>query len=345
MKKMKIIAFLAFALITACQNEPWDFPDYDYTTVYFPYQSPVRTLILGEDIIDNSLDNAHKFKVMAALGGVYENTKEIVIDVRVDNQLCDSLKFSSAAGNDVFALPSDYYILPEKQQIVIPSGSVMGGMEVQLTDAFFNDPRSISHAFVLPLVMTSVSNADSILSGASTLENPDRRVTGDWTTVPKDYTLYAVKFINPWHGNYLRRGVDVVKGKQGNTTLDTTIVYRAKYVEWDEVISISTVSLNEASMQLNTRNKGSLDNISFEVMIQFDPNGENCTLSHPESASYTLTGSGKFVNDGDEWGNIKRDVLHLNYEIDFGSVRHTFTDTIVMRDRGIAFETFTPVVF
>jgi len=70
----------------------------------------------------------------------------------------------------------------------------------------------------------------------------------------------------------------------------------------------------------------------------------NCILSNPESASYTLTGSGKFVNDGDMWGGEKRDVFQINYTIDFGTTTHTLTDTLVVRNRGVKFETFVPVV-
>jgi hypothetical protein len=36
----------------------------------FPLPGAMRTLILGEDIIDNTLDNQHKFLIMATMGGV-----------------------------------------------------------------------------------------------------------------------------------------------------------------------------------------------------------------------------------------------------------------------------------
>ena len=45
---MKIIkAFIplvmAMGLLLSCENEDWEFPDFNYTTTYFPYQYPVRT--------------------------------------------------------------------------------------------------------------------------------------------------------------------------------------------------------------------------------------------------------------------------------------------------------------
>jgi hypothetical protein len=43
------------ALFTACENGDWEFPDYKYSAVYFAYQSPIRTITLGEDkTVDNS---------------------------------------------------------------------------------------------------------------------------------------------------------------------------------------------------------------------------------------------------------------------------------------------------
>ena len=36
--------------------------------------------------------------------------------------------------------------------------------------------------------------------------------------------------------------------------------------------------------------------------------------------------------------------MHLNYQVNFATTTHNFTDTLVMRDRGVKFETFTPVI-
>lgn len=329
-------------MFTACHNQPWDFPDYDYTTVYFPYQTPVRTLVLGEDIYDNSLDNDHKCLIMATMGGVYENEIDRTLDVVVDNSLCDNLIFEGDSSDNVIAMPAEYYSLDESMQIVIPKGSVSGGIMVSLKDAFFADPLSVKNKYVIPLRIESVTNADSILSGKSAVANPDLRVSDDWAIAPKNYVLYAVKYINPWTGAYLRRGVDVGKGN-GNSDLDTTIVYHNEYVERDEVVYMKSVSMDEVTMALTTRDRGNEEDIAFELTIKVDDSGK-CTVSSPASAAYTATGSGEFVDNGDMWGDKERDVMRLKYDVKFGASTHSFTDTIVMRDRQVAFETFTPVV-
>jgi hypothetical protein len=183
--------------------------------------------------------------------------------------------------------------------------------------------------------MNSVTNADSILRGVPTSDLPDRRVDGDWSTVPKDYILYAVKYINPWHANYLRRGVDIINGS-------ITIVYHEKYVEQDEVCSTTTKSRYSVSVLLDALNADATKT-PFELILSFDESN-NCTIQHPDTASYAATGSGRYVKEADMWGGIKRDALYLQYTVDFNGLVHAFTDTLVLRDRGIKFETFVPSV-
>ena len=341
MKRIFLLSSFAVVLLVAC-NKDWSFPDYKYSTVYFPYQSPVRTLVLGKDIIDNTLDNQHKFLIMATMGGVYENKKNISLGVALDETLAAKLKFSSPTGDTLMPMPANYYTLPKDMKIVIPEGKMMGGLEIQLTDAFFQDPLSIKNTYVIPLKITSVSNADSILKGKSDLPSPDRRKPADWVLTPKDFVLFAVKYVNPYHGFYLRRGVDDAKGTGGNTSLDTNVVYHAAYVEKDQVVSALTTSLNQVSMSLNAKNKGNI-NAPFQLILNFDGQGK-CTVTQPATASYTITGNGEFVKDGDMWGNEKRDVIRLKYQVNFGATIHSFSDTIVARDRGVKFETFNPVV-
>ena len=67
------IALGTFSLTyTSCYNADREFPDYEEGTfAYFAYQYPVRTLVLGNDIYDNSLDNAHKCRIWSTMGGAY----------------------------------------------------------------------------------------------------------------------------------------------------------------------------------------------------------------------------------------------------------------------------------
>ena len=85
-------AGVAATCFTSCQNQNFEFDNYEGgSSVYFAYQYPVRTLVMGEDTYDTSLDNAHKCKIYATMGGVYENKNNIRIDIAADNSLCDKL--------------------------------------------------------------------------------------------------------------------------------------------------------------------------------------------------------------------------------------------------------------
>ena len=163
MKKLHIFSVILVLVFTSCKNQDWEFPDFEYQTVYFAYQYPIRTITMGEDLFDTSLDNEGKVKVMATTGGVYDNKKDITIDFTVDNTMTNKIVYTSNDA-DVIPLPSNYYTIASNK-IVIPKGSITGGVEIQLTADFFADPKAITTNYVLPIRLTQVMNADSILSG------------------------------------------------------------------------------------------------------------------------------------------------------------------------------------
>ncbi len=364
-KKMKnliaifIITSLAFS---SCENSEWSFSDYDYQSVYFAYQYPVRTITLGEDIFDTSLDNAYQCKIMATTGGVYANNNDIVIDVVVDNSLCDGLVFEGTS-TDIMPMPENYYSL-EANQIVINKGNMAGGVVVQLTDAFFADPMALKNNYVIPVYMSKVENADTILAGKTDLSDPNRCVSDDWEVTPKDYVLYAVKYINQWQGNYLRHGKDEITSDGEKSTK----IRHKTYVEEDEIIHLNTLTLSQIELPLDYQNKLGQD-LNMTAQLSFDAN-QKCTLAPTETEyqlndtirvyNITTSGSGEFVKDGEKesWGNVDRDALYLNYQvgyeveisyvteglIDVQKVTVQTTDTLVVRDRGVDMETFIPVL-
>lgn len=339
--RIYIITLLVLAGLTSCENDSWDFPDYEFQTVYFAYQYPIRTITLGEDIFDTTLDNEGKAVIMATTGGTYNNPQDVLIDVQVNNSLVDGLLFEEN-GSPVQAMPQSYYTLAA-DQIMIPKGELIGGVEFQLTDAFFEDEQAIGRNYVIPLEMTNVMSADSILSGVPLMAGARKPVAEDWDVVPKDFILYAVKYVNPWHGNYLRRGVDVIEGTRGNEDLDDTVVRREEYVVDDEVTSLTTTALEDVSLDLVFQNSEGYA-VNCTLILSFDDSG-NCTVS-AASEDYTASGSGQFVKDGEEnsWGGKDRDALYLDYQVNLEEITVNTQDTLVLRDRGVTMETFSPVL-
>ena len=339
----------------SCYNADKEFPDYEGgTTAYFAYQYPVRTLILGNDIYDNTLDNEHKCRIWSTMGGAYGG-RNATVDIAVDETLCKDLYFTDEGGNaaaPVLPMPTAYYQLASN--VIKYNGDPRGYVEVQFTDAFFNDEKAIANTYVIPLVMTKVTGIDHILTGTPREGlTPARTNSEDWEVLPKDYVLYCVKYMNPWQGKYIRRGVDNVTEK-GNTTKvirkDTTLIntdlehYKENPVNQnDEVCGITTKNMTQAIFPVSFKTSGA--SISCNLILTF--NGNQCTIS-TDDENVTATGSGEFIAKGTErqeykdyqWGSlngqpVQRDILRLAYDVNFekNNIQVSTADTLVVQTR------------
>ena len=345
----------ALALTCASCNQEHEFPDFEGgTTAYFAYQFPVRTLILGNDIYDNTLDNAHKCRIWSTMGGAYHG-RNAVVDIVVDESLCDNLWFVDAGDNPsapVLPMPKNYYSLASNT--ISYNGDVRGYVEVQFTDAFFNDEKAIENTYVIPLLMTKVKGIDHILTGTPrTGLSPSRTNLEDWEVLAKDYVLYCVKYMNPWQGKYIRRGVDQVTEKGVTNTIirkDTTLINtdREHYTEnpvnqYDEICGITTKNMTQAIFPVSFRTSGASQ--ACNLLLTFK--GDKCTIS-TEDEGVTVTGSGEYITKGTErteykdyqWGSnngqlVQRDILRLAYTVSFDNkdIQVVTNDTLVVQTR------------
>ena len=342
MKQIIAIAgiFLLSLGMFSCENQEVTFPDFDYTTTYFPYQFPFRTLVLGDYIFDNTNDNQLKFLITATMGGVYKNTKNIVVNIEVDPTLTTKLFKTAAFTAPYLPLPTAYYTLSNSSQIIIPSGKVTGSITVQLTDAFFNDPLSVAQNYVIPVRITG-STTDSVLSGTYIKPGADPRIANQWVIMPKDYTLFGIKYVNEYHGKYLLRGKSVIKRAVEDTVIEI-LPYRQKYIESSEVVLVKTADKDSVTYENATRlSSGSPG--KFQVGIKFDTNGNGVILNTPLYPR-VVTGTAKFSKNAESWGGQQRHTLYLDYVITEGTRIHTVLDTLVFRDKNVIFETYTYAV-
>lgn len=361
MKLKKYIFGVALGVLSltyaSCYNADHEFPDFEGgTTAYFAYQFPVRTVVLGNDIYDNSIDNEHKIHIYSTMGGAYGG-RDAYVDIAVDESLCDNLWFVGDGGNPespVLPMPSNYYNLSSN---VIPyNGDQRGYVEVQLTDAFFNDPKSVGETYVIPLLMKGVRGIDHILTGTPRNDIdfiPARTNTDYWRVLAKDYVLYCVKYKNPWDAKYIRRGVDNVTEKGVATKVvrkDFSLVnsdlehYKENPVNQnDEICGITTKSMTQAIFPVSFQTSGA--SISCNLILSF--NGNQCTIS-TDDENVTATGSGEFIVKGTEraeykdyqWGSlngepVQRDILRLAYDVSFNNkdIQVSTTDTLVVQTR------------
>lgn len=308
MKKfiLPVLALSAVAF-TACENADKEFPDYEGgVSVYFAYQYPVRTIELGEDNeINTDLDNAHKFQIVSAMGGAY-NGKNIQVQIQVDESLCNNLYF--ADGSPVKPMPSSYYSIATTN--LDYNGTFNGRTEVQLSDAFFADPASITTTYVIPVVITGQTGAQRILTGTKLdpNSNPSRTNASAWDVKPMDYVLYCVRYVNKWNGTYLVKEA----GKEIDKTTKT--------------VAVKTSGLNEC-IYTNVDGKS--------MTLQFS--GDNCTIT-----GEGVSGSGEFKQKSEikAWGEKDRDALYLKYTIDGKS----YDETLVAQVRTTEGDPFNTVV-
>jgi len=211
--------------------------------------------------------------------------------------------------------------------------------------------------------MVDVKNADEILSGVPKVQEPERLNAAHWDVLPKDYVLYFVKFINPWHSNYLRRGKDQITVNG----VASSVIRHQPTVEADEIRALSTLSLQDIKFPQDYKTYSGL-NLNLSLKLSFDES-ENCDVT-PMTTSYQLndsvrvyniaaTGNGAFVKKGEKksWGNKDRDALYLAYNVSYeveikypnagfadrlDQVTYATTDTLVVRDRGVKVEVLTP---
>lgn len=321
--KTLLLGGLVGLTLTSCENGDPDFPDFDYSTVYFSRQTPIRTVVLGNDEnADNTLDNNHQIEIYARIGGKRAMKGTATVGITVDPTLCQNLYF--ADGMPVKAMPESYYKL-ESDKIVF-SGNMESAVKVQLTDAFFADPASVTTTYVIPIRMTSVEGVDSILSG--TPKRPDAKLTNpdDWDVKAKNYILYCVNFVNPYSGIFLRRGVDVVDGK-------TTV--RHKGVEKDEVFTVTTTGMQTVTCSVAN---------GVKLQLTFAADG-SCTVSSA-TEGVTANGKGHFGEKAEKkaWGDKDRDAIYLDYQWTKDGVTTATKDTLVARDRGVkVLNPFSPV--
>jgi hypothetical protein len=307
----------------SCENGDIDFPDYEEgTTVYFPYQYPVRTIVLGDDEYDTSLDKAHKCQIKATFGGSYNGSNGSVT-VAVADTLCDNLFFEDGV-TPVMAMPERFYKL--STMTLAFNGTFNGTTEVQLTDDFFADPDAVKNTYVIPLVMTSQTGFTRILTGRlNEGASGSRTDESIWDVKPMDYVLYCVKFQNKYSGFWLTHG-----------TTSTADIEKAQPVE------VKTLSLSDCSYSVSYQDGDQI--YQADLKLSFD-GSNNCTISSLTDG-VTASGTGSWGDNTEikAWGNKDRDGMELNYTVDFGGGKKFSThEKMVWQRSGVTIEEFVPV--
>ena len=302
MKKMKIykavLAILVLSLCFACKKYDDYALDFDYTTVYFSYQKPVRTIIADGDMT---------FQFGTVLTGVRENKETREVIYKVDSNLLDTVPGASA----FTLLPQDYYTLSDTGKMVINAGDIFGKITVTLDqEKFTSDPLSTANTYALPVKILSASNIDSILTDTTDIAES------------KYYSIIVVKYMSQYGGTYLNSGA-VEKLDGGN--VDTTTYYTVE--SWDtDVKTTSTIDVNtiqtsgvsdgfSGSLQLEVTDTDAV-NVDYvgTALTNFNGSGQYDNSEKAFYLNYSFTSSGTDYNVYDTL------VLRQNPEYDLNKV-------------------------
>ena len=247
----------------------------------------------------------------------------------------------------VEALPEEYYVLTPSSRAIIPKGSFSGLIEVQLTDAFFEDPKALTGAYVIPIRITGSPDTENILYGKPVdgkEDSADIHVSEDWSEKPMHFALFGVKYVNPWHGSWLRRGALIVRDRSGAVIEEECVTYREEFVEQDEVVKLTTTSLTSLETELSVGAE------RWTLALSVDEQTRRMTVASTPASAIEVSGTGSYKENGDSWGGTPenptpRDAVYLNYfyERENGQ-RCEVLDTLVFRDRGIVFEADRPTI-
>lgn len=293
MKKTLIVLIISTVLAACVDNK---FEDFDYSAGYFPYQYKVCTFNLN----DSTNGTNYKFQIPAIMGGVYKNANDRVFDIEIASDLCSRALFASTM-DTIHLMPPTYYTLGTSGKLIIPSGKFDGSIDIQFTDAFFNDPLASKLYYVLPLRIKSVTKLDSVLRGKSTFDKPDPRVASQWSILPKDFVMLAVKFINKYQGSYFHRGVSIIKDPT-EKIVETNI-----YSLNNEIWNLFPFGQNQVYAKSARNSKFLTGNQKLNLVVT-----TSGSITITDSIG-SLVGTGKFVKNGGELGGQKRDLMVLSY--------------------------------
>jgi hypothetical protein len=304
----KYLLVILIPCLSACYDDYID--DYEYSTIYIPYNIDVRTFVVGEGM---------RIKVGAELGGVRENTTTRKVGFKIDDNLVSPLTLSDMKASSypyiknsmglidtLKLLPTSYYHLSNENTIEILPGNHTGTIEIKADSAIFlNDKGTLLPRYAIPITLTT-AEADRILEGKHT-------------------AVIAVKFENMLFGNYLHGGKTTVKDVEGNV-LNTQIYNTTISQGPNEIWTLVTSGPN--SLTVN----GYSNSTSTKPEILLELNGEDIKVGSATDATF------KFEGNGESKFNLARSLperkIFLNYKYsDEEGNTYSAQDTLTFRNR------------
>ncbi|MDR3261293.1 MAG: DUF1735 domain-containing protein [Tannerella sp.] len=312
MKKIILSIFLV-ATVSSCYEDYVN--DYDEQYIYFPYQTDVRTFVVGEGM---------KFSMAANLVGVIDNREDRTVDFQVDNSLVNAETLAAFKGHasayikESFGIISsitelsgnEYSILVDGKpslQTVIKSGEHQGKITFKADSAaFLSDASRTSPKFVIPLKITKVSSP-LLFEGKETL-------------------VIGVRYENMLFGYYWHGGVTRVTNAEGTEV--EVIRYPTAIPQSDGLVWKLTTT-EPFSLTANAIS-GELNSTRQQMKLTLEANGA-ITVSSVAGATYAVEPDGQ--SSYNNAGLLQDRKIFLNYKYSGNGLTYHATDTLTFRNR------------
>jgi hypothetical protein len=300
---------IAFALgltmaLSACYDDY--IKDFDYTSVYFMYQTNARTFVVGEGM---------SIEVGAALAGVRENRQDRVVGFQMDAALVnanalEAMKAGAAyireavSGVDTLRpLPADYFTISDNSRMVIKAGTHMGSVVIKADSArFLQDAATIRAGYAIPFYITS-ADADSIVRA-------------------KRSAVVALKYENMLFGNYWHGGVTTVKDAAGKV-VKTVKYYTTIPSPEAKIFKLKTVAPDALVTNMISDQEG-----SFKITLE----GNAIKISKADGSAVDVKADGASTFNRAKLLQERKLFLNYKYENEDGTTSFA-QDTLTFRNR------------
>lgn len=304
MKKITTVLLLLSVLMTSCYKDYIE--DFDYTAIYFMYQTNVRTFVVGEGM---------KIEVGAALSGVRENSSDRIVNFDMDTKLINAsilaamkagagyIKEAVGSVDTLKVMPASYFTISDNSQMVIKKGNHSGSITIKADSArFLNDIATIKPVYAIPFYIAS-ADADSIPKG-------------------KRYTVIALKYENMLFGNYWHGGVTTVKDSTGK------VVKTVKYFTTIPSPESKVMTLKTVAPNALVTNKISDQSGAMKITL----NGGNITVSKADGSGVNVISDGASIFNQAKLLQDRKIVLKYKFANADGTTSFA-QDTLTFRNR------------
>lgn len=299
MKKF-LMLFTLIVILSSCYDDYVG--DFDKSFVYLPYQTNMRTFVVGEGM---------KVEVGAVLGGVLNNKRDRVVNFSVDNSIITPSVYQSLltdsrdyVKNNVWTslsgLAADNYTLSDSKKMIIKSGNTSGTVVVRPDSVkFLSDVENLKGKFALGFVITDCADVDTINRA-------------------KNSAVIVFRYENMLYGNWFRSGVATSNGQ--------TSAYRAKINQSTADLGILTTV---APLKLKYNHYGVPTNVGgMYLSLNQD---KSITISNDPQATIQI------VQDGECKYNAAKKLqdrkIFLSYKYTANGITVECKDTLAFRDR------------